>query len=287
MSRRLAAAAALLALAAGALAAVILGTHSSGSATTQTVTATGRRHSVADRHIVRPRPSRAQVPILMYHVVGIAPAGAAFPSLFVPPAELTAQVNWLAAHGFHAVTLQRLFAAWKGTRALPPKPVVLTFDDGYLSDYTAALPTLRRHHWPGVLNLAVKNLAPGDIEPWQVRKLIAAGWEIGAHTMSHVDLTTLDPARLRYEVAGSRAAIRHRFGVPVDAFCYPAGRYNAQVIAAVKAAGFLGATTENPGLARKSERFTLARIRIDPGDGVSGLIRKLRAGSALTQSPAL
>jgi peptidoglycan/xylan/chitin deacetylase (PgdA/CDA1 family) len=287
MSPRLAAVAALLALAAGALAAVIVGTHSSRSATTQTVTATGRRHAVADRRVPRPRPSTAQVPILMYHVIGVAPANAAFPSLFVPPAELAAQVSWLAAHGFHAVTLRRLYAGWQGTRALPPKPVVLTFDDGYLSDYTAALPTLRRHRWPGVLNLVLKNLAPGDIEPWQVRKLIAAGWEIGAHTLTHVDLTTLDPARLRHEVAGSRAVIRRRFGVPVDAFCYPAGRYNAQVVAAVKAAGFSVATTENPGLARKSEPFTLARIRIDPGDGVSGLIRKLRAGSALRQSPAL
>ena len=287
MPRRLAAVAALLALAAGALAAVILGTHSSRSATPQPVTATGRHDQVPHRRLTRPRPSKAQVPILMYHVIGVAPANAAFPSLFVPPAELAAQVSWLAAHGYHAVTLQRLFAGWKGTRALPPKPVVLTFDDGYLSDYTAALPTLRRHRWPGVLNLAVKNLAPGDIEPWQVRKLIAAGWEIGAHTISHVDLTTLDPARLRQEVAGSRAAIRRRFGVPVNAFCYPAGRYNAQVVAEVKAAGFTMATTENPGLARKSERFTLARIRIDPGDGVGGLIRKLRAGSALQQSPAL
>ena len=275
MARRLAALAALLAFAAAAVAAVVLGTRSSHSTPTQTVAA--RRHTTTARGPApRPRPSRAPVPILMYHVLGTAPSGAAYPSLFVPSADLAAQVGWLASHGYHAVTLGGLFDAWRGKRALPPKPIVLSFDDGYLSDYTVALPTLHRHAWPGVLNLLVKNLAPGDIQPWQVRRLIAAGWEVDAHTISHADLTTLDSARLRYEVSGSRAAIRRRFHVPVDFFCYPAGRYDAQVITAVKSAGFWGATTENPGLGRKTEPFTLARIRVDPGDGVAGLARKLR-----------
>jgi peptidoglycan/xylan/chitin deacetylase (PgdA/CDA1 family) len=224
----------------------------------------------------RAHPSAEPVPILMYHVLGTAPPGAPFPSLFVPAAELRAQVDWLAANGYHAVTLEQLFAGWRGTRPLPPKPVVLTFDDGYLSDYTVALPALRRHGWPGVLDLTSKNLRPGDISPSQVRALVAAGWEIAAHTISHVDLTTLDAARLRQETAGSRAQLRQRFHVPVDFFCYPAGRYDARVVAAVKAAGFLGATTENPGLGRPDDAFTLARIRVVPGEGALGLERQLQ-----------
>jgi peptidoglycan/xylan/chitin deacetylase (PgdA/CDA1 family) len=283
MARRLAALAALLAFAAAAAAAVVLATRSSHTTPAQTVAAP-RHTTTARRPPPRPRPSRAPVPILMYHVLGTAPAGAAYPSLFVPSADLEAQVGWLAGHGYHAVTLQRLFDAWRGTRALPPNPVVLSFDDGYLSDYAVALPTLRRHAWPGVLNLVLKNLGPGDIQPWQVRKLIAAGWEVDAHTISHADLTTLDPSRLRDEVSGSRAAIRRRFHVPVDFFCYPAGRYDAQVVTAVKAAGFWGATTENPGLGRKTEPFTLARIRVEPGDGVAGLARKLRQYGAASSA---
>lgn len=280
MGRRLAALAALLALAAGVGAAVVFGTRSSKPSPTRTVAVTTRARPV--RHTPPPprRPQRVPVPILMYHVLAAAPANATYPSLFVSPADLAAQVGWLAAHGYHAVTLQQMYAAWHGSAALPPKPVVLTFDDGYLSDYTVALPTLRRRHWPGVLDLVVKNLRQGDIQPWQVRALVAAGWEVAAHTITHADLTTLGPAQLRYEVAGSRAAIRQKFGRPVDFFCYPAGRYDPQVVAAVKAAGFQGATTENPGLGNPSEPFTLARIRVDPGDGAAGLARKLaRYGS--------
>jgi peptidoglycan/xylan/chitin deacetylase (PgdA/CDA1 family) len=231
----------------------------------------------------RGRASKEPVPILMYHVLAAASPNSVFPKLFVPPAQLAAQTDWLSAHGYEAITLRQLFTAWAGLRALPPRAIVLSFDDGYLSDYTAALPTLRRHHWPGVLDLAVRNLRQGDIEPWQVRRLIAAGWEIAAHTISHVDLTTLGPAQLRHQVAGSRSDLERMFGVPVDFFCYPFGRDDVRAIAAVKAAGFQGATTEDEGLARPSELFTLDRIAIEPRDGVQGLIEKLhRYGAATT-----
>jgi peptidoglycan/xylan/chitin deacetylase (PgdA/CDA1 family) len=222
-------------------------------------------------------PHDSPVPVLMYHVIASPPVGAVYPELWVSPADFAAQMDWLASHGYHAVTLARLFGYWRQGVALPPKPFVATFDDGYLSDFTVALPTLRKHGWVGVLNLVLKNLRTGDITPQQVRRLIEAGWELDAHTISHDDLTALDPSRLRYEVSGSRAELRHRFGQPVRFFCYPAGKYDATVIAAVRAAGFLGATTENPGLASRSEPFTLSRIRIANGEGAAQLARKLAA----------
>jgi peptidoglycan/xylan/chitin deacetylase (PgdA/CDA1 family) len=216
------------------------------------------------------------VPILMYHVVSAAPASAHYPDLYVRPGDFAAEMDWLARHGYHAVTLQRVYDAWTKGTDLPAHPVVVTFDDGYLSQYTRAFPVLRAHHWPGVLNLEVNFLQPvGGMRPWRVRKLIAAGWEIDAHTLTHPDLTTLDDARLWKEVDGSRVALRHMFHVPVDFFCYPAGRYNAHVIAAVKRAGFLGATTTNYGLARPPGLYTLDRIRINGSDGLRGFAAKL------------
>jgi peptidoglycan/xylan/chitin deacetylase (PgdA/CDA1 family) len=224
------------------------------------------------------RPHDAPVPILMYHVIAPSLAGAPFPDLYVKPADFRGQVGWLAAHGYHAVTLRRVYDYWRGIEALPRKPVVLTFDDGYRSDFTVALPTLRERGWPGVLDLEVRNLQPvWGTRPGEVRKLIAAGWEIDAHTMTHPDLTTVDPSELRYQVAGSRAAIRRMFHQPVDFFCYPSGRYDDAVVAAVRAAGFLGATTTNEGLARPSSLYTLDRVRVDGRDGVSGFAAKLRA----------
>ena len=218
------------------------------------------------------------MPILMYHVVTTAPANAPYPELYVSRADFAGQVAWLAAHGYHAVTLQRVFDSWRGAAQLPAKPVVLSFDDGYLSQVRNALPILRARHWPGVLNLEVRNLEPvWGIRPPGIRKLLAAGWELDAHTLTHPDLTKVGAAQLQEEVAGSRAAIRKRFHVPVNFFCYPAGRYDDTVVAAVKAAGFLGATTTNYGLARPSDLYTLARVRVSGTDGVKGLAAKLAA----------
>jgi peptidoglycan/xylan/chitin deacetylase (PgdA/CDA1 family) len=226
------------------------------------------------------KPDRRAVPVLMYHVMADPPASAPYPDLYIRRDELRAQVRWLAAAGYDAVTLGRVFDAWHGRATLPPRPIVLTFDDGYRSHVTAALPILAARHWPGVLNLDVSNLAP----PWGVgltgvRKLIAAGWAVDAHSLTHADLALASGATLTQEISGSRREILRLFGVLPRFFCYPAGRYDAEAVAAVKAAGYEGATTTEPGLARPDEPFTLERIRMDRGDGAAGLARKLaRAG---------
>jgi peptidoglycan/xylan/chitin deacetylase (PgdA/CDA1 family) len=237
----------------------------------------------APRAIAPPKPrvvhphNRA-VPILMYHVVGTAPPGAPFPSLYVRRADFAGQLAWLRAHGYHAVSLLRVYDYWVHGYALPERPVVLTFDDGYREDFTNVRPLLASRHWPGVLNLAVRNLLDRKLTVPQIRLMIRQGWEVDAHTINHLDLTTLSAPELRHEVAGSRQWIRLRFHVPVDFFCYPSGRYNSRVLAAVRSAGFLGATIESFGPASPRDGLlTLPRIRVDGSDGVSGFAAKLGA----------
>jgi peptidoglycan/xylan/chitin deacetylase (PgdA/CDA1 family) len=238
---------------------------------------TPRPHRV--RAPAKPRvvhPHNHPVPILMYHVIGNPPVGAPFPDLYVSRSDFAAQLGWLRAHGWHAVSLKRVYDYWERGYALPQKPVVLTFDDGYAEDFTTVRPLLATHHWPAVLNLAVRNLLDGKLTVPQIRLMIRQGWEIDAHTINHLDVTTLGPAQLRYEVAGSRRWIRRRFHVPVDFFCYPSGRYDTQAIDEVRAAGFLGGEIEGAGFASPRDGLlTLPRIRVSRTDGVSGLAAKL------------
>jgi peptidoglycan/xylan/chitin deacetylase (PgdA/CDA1 family) len=106
--------------------------------------------------------------------------------------------------------------------------------------------------------------------------MVDAGWELDSHTLTHPDLTTLPGAELKREVAGSRRRLQELFGVPVDFFCYPAGRYDDEAIAAVKSAGYAGATTTVEGVASPhDDRFELPRVRVDGSDGVAGLAAKL------------
>jgi peptidoglycan/xylan/chitin deacetylase (PgdA/CDA1 family) len=216
------------------------------------------------------------VPVLMYHVVADPRGDAPYPELFVNPGDFRRQMDWLARHGYRAVTLRAVWDHWHRGAPLPRRPVVVTFDDGYRSVIRSALPTMHERRWPGVLNLAVKNLhVRGGLNERQVRRLLRAGWELDAHSVSHPDLTSLGAAQLEHEVAGSRRELRRRFGVPVDFFCYPSGRYDRRVIAAVRRAGFLGATTTVEAFATPQRPFELSRVRVDRSDGVAGLAAKL------------
>jgi peptidoglycan/xylan/chitin deacetylase (PgdA/CDA1 family) len=211
----------------------------------------------------------------MYHVVSTPPAGAPYPQLWVPKSLFARQTLALRRAGYHAITLATAYRAWRRGGPLPDKPIVLSFDDGYASDSTHAEPLLRRLGWPGVLNLALHNLGKDGITSRQVRALIADGWEIDSHTLTHPDLTTLDDATLRHELTASRTEIQHRFGQPAAFFCYPAGRYVARVIAAVRAAGYRAALTEDEGMGVATDRFVLKRLRVGPDDTPAQLLSRL------------
>ena len=237
-------------------------------------TATARPQKPAVRH----GPRRTAVPILMYHLVNTPPPGTPNRELWVPTAAFRAQMQALHSAGYHGVTLDALLDNWQHRIALPPNPIVISFDDGYGSQVRNAMPILRSLGWPGVLNLEVKNLSiAGGITKAQVRRLIAAGWEIDAHTINHLDLTTLDPAAVRHEVGGSRAALRRDFHVPVDNFAYPAGRHNATAEAAVRAAGYRAAVTTEPGLAHMDgDRVTLPRVRVNGTDSAAAVLEAVQ-----------
>jgi peptidoglycan/xylan/chitin deacetylase (PgdA/CDA1 family) len=215
------------------------------------------------------------VPILEYHVLGEPEGEVPYPELYVSRPDFRHQLEWLDKHGYQAVTLEQVEEAWFEAGTLPPKPVVLSFDDGYRPQFTFALPQLRKHGWAGVLNLKAEG---SDLYESNVKAMIDAGWELAAHTINHSDLTTLDAAALEEEVAGSREILRREYGVPVKNFCYPAGQFDATVIAAVEAAGYVGATTEIPGYAESDAPYELARFEILGSSGVSGLEEDLASG---------
>jgi peptidoglycan/xylan/chitin deacetylase (PgdA/CDA1 family) len=232
--------------------------------------------------VQRPRvptgPRHAAVPILMYHVIAAAPRGAAYADLWVGPEAFAREIAALARAGYHATTLDAVWRAWHGHGSMPRHPIVVSFDDGYQSQSTRARLALDRHGWPGVLNLVVDNVGrAGGVSRGEVKAMMRDGWEIDAHTLTHVDLTTVDAARLSHEIAGSRAWLHRAFGVPADFFCYPAGRYDPVVEAAVRAAGYRGATTTTAGIAsRDTDRFALPRVRVTPEMTVADLLATLR-----------
>jgi peptidoglycan/xylan/chitin deacetylase (PgdA/CDA1 family) len=283
-ARRRRRAAGLLALTGVALAAVVVATRSGGtSKATRDAQGPGFQRGAApvpagtaNPRAARGQPGTVPVPILMYHVIAAPPAGAPFPGLYVSPGELAAQVQALKSAGWHAVTLDQVRAHWKqGAPLGPGKPIVLSFDNGYHSQYTQALPILRRLGWVGDENIQLTGLPPsqGGLDANQIRALVAGGWELDTQGFSHADLIALNAAQLHYEVAVSRKVLQQRFGVPVNWFCYPSGHYDSTVVAAVQAAGYSGSTSVVPGWAHPADDpYRLHRLRVLGGTTPGGLL---------------
>ncbi len=223
----------------------------------------------------------ASVPILMYHVIKAPPATAKFPGLYVPEEEFAEQMQALARAGYRAVTMDQLLANWTHGTPLPPgKPVVLSFDNGYLSQLTDAEPVLQRLGWVGVENLQLSGLPPsqGGLSRGQVAQLIADGWELDTQGVSHADLIAISPSQLRQQVFLAREELQHRYHVPVNWFCYPSGHYDQAVVEVVKAAGFVGSTTVVPGWAAPSQDpYRLPRLRVLGGTTGAELVGEIAA----------
>jgi peptidoglycan/xylan/chitin deacetylase (PgdA/CDA1 family) len=235
-------------------------------------------------------PGGEPVPILMYHVINPPPPGAKFPGLYVPPDEFAAQMRALAGAGFHAVTMDQVLASWAHGAPLPAgKPIVVSFDNGYQSQLTRALPVLRGLGWVGVENIQLTGLPPsqGGLSEAQVSELVSAGWELDTQGISHADLIALGASALREQVALAREELKRRYGVPVNWFCYPSGHYNATVIAEVKAAGYVGSTTVVPGWAAPGEdRYRLPRLRVLGGTSPQALLDQIAAVRSNPSPPA-
>jgi peptidoglycan/xylan/chitin deacetylase (PgdA/CDA1 family) len=282
-----------LVMVAGVVAALVLGfAFGSGSRSSKrTPTLSGRPSTgAAPGSGGASRPGSATVPILAYHVINVPPSqSTGTPGLYVPAAEFASQMDALKATGWHAVTLDQLQAYWtRGVALGPGKPIVITFDNGYASQYTNAAPVLRRLGWAGVENLQVNGLPPaeGGLSDAQLRSLIAAGWELDTQGVSHADPITLDAGQLRYEVTAARQMLHGRYGVPVNWFSYPDGHYDATVIAAVRAAGFTGSSTVIPGWASpQQDRFRLPRLQVPAGTSPTALLSQIAAAEGDAPAP--
>jgi peptidoglycan/xylan/chitin deacetylase (PgdA/CDA1 family) len=224
--------------------------------------------------------SVVKLPTLMFHHVGEPPPGAdeIRVGLTVSGADFEAMMAYLKEAGYHPVTQTQLFQALFEGVPLPEKPVMLTFDDGYLDNYQVAVPALQKYGFPATFYVITDKIGTSEYMTWeQVMELDREGMDIGSHTSSHLDLTTLSAADLQHELGDSGAAISSRLGHPVYWLCYPAGEYDADVINYSRAAGYLLAVTTEPGEQQSSDSpFEIMRYRVRSDTGLEGFKELVR-----------
>jgi peptidoglycan/xylan/chitin deacetylase (PgdA/CDA1 family) len=179
------------------------------------------------------------------------------------------------------VTPQDVVAYLDGSRGLPSKPIVLSFDDGYADFYTTAVPILRSHDFVAVDYVVSGFIGqPGYMSAAQIVSAQGAGFEIGAHTVGHVNLTRQSADGLRYQLTASKDALERLLGHPVLSFCYPYGKFGARESAAVAAAGYQSATTTYGGSFRTlAGRYAWNRLRVGGGESLSQFAFSVQADS--------
>jgi peptidoglycan/xylan/chitin deacetylase (PgdA/CDA1 family) len=212
------------------------------------------------------------VPILMYHAVSPDPKPETR-QLSVSPAQFAEQMELLADRGCTPLTTAELAGIWRGGgRALPDRPVLITFDDGYEGVHTHALPSLAKHGFVSTLFVSTGWLrgaydTGGGLDAmldWpQVRALAGQGMEIGGHSHTHPQLDQLDDADLELELLRCREIVTGELGRAPVSFAYPYGHSDRRVRQAVRAAGFAQSLAVGNALARRPQGpYALRRVTV-------------------------
>ncbi len=249
----------------------------------------GMRRSVDRKRWLR---ITRRVPILMYH--GFGASGEEASRYVIPGRAFARQMRVLALLRRRPIAFGELVRGMREGRLPPRGAVVITIDDGYRDNLEVAHPVLSRHGFGATLFLVSRKLAVGNdwdegpplgerptLSAGQARELHAAGHEIGAHTRHHCSLPEVDEATQREEIEGSKRELEAALGAPVATFAYPYGARDERAIAATGAAGFDGACTTHPELARYDEDpLRLPRLEIRGTDSLRVFLRKLWCGGA-------
>ncbi len=199
------------------------------------------------RHLVPPSPrdgggtGSTVAPILIFHSIRPYTESdtAAARRYIATPETLEEELAYLRDHGYTSITLDDLVDAITKDHPLPPRPVVLSFDDDWESQYTDALPLLQKYGFTATFYIWVAAVGKRHHMTWdEIRALSAAGMQIGCHSMTHPYLTRVaKDAALRWEIFGAKRIIEDRVGVRVTSFAYPFGQYDERVVEMVKRVG--------------------------------------------------
>lgn len=224
------------------------------------------------------------IPILLYHHVEVPPPTGWARVLYVSPRHFARQMRLLHLAGYRGLSMRDLDPYLSGERS--GKVFGITFDDGYVDNVEHALPVLQRFGFTATC-YAVSGL-PGGVNSWdldngappsplidvaQMKRWVAGGMEIGAHTRHHVDLCKCDAATAQSEITGSKADLEQALGVEVGSFCYPFGEHRDEHVEMARLAGYRTATTIVPGRASVADdRMKLPRISVRQGTNLIGAL---------------
>ncbi len=220
-------------------------------------------------------------PVLMYHGVEATHRKGWPKSLIMPTAQFEEQLKYLTEQGYKIVTVETLAKRLENNESVD-KYIALSFDDGYKNNLEIAIPIMQKYKAKGSFFVVNRLMGKNDyMDEADIKKLIAAGMELGSHTYSHNPLADIEDKYLVWETDTSRYWLKKKFdGYIVRTLAYPNGSYNKRVIEAAQKYGFYRALTGHIGLntaaTYKKAPMEMYRVTIaDDGKGLVGLKERL------------
>ncbi len=202
------------------------------------------------------------VPVLMYHRID---TNGEESRLSVAPKSFERQMDFLKQRNYQFLTLGEYIDLLKSGKKPEKKSVVITFDDGYADNYTAAYPVLKKYGIPATIFVVVDWVGKKGMISWpQLEELSNSVLiEIANHSLTHRELQKLDTKEVVREIKESKHILESRLGKRVDHFCYPCGFFNSLVKETLKTVGYKGACATHPGKEiALDDVFAIRRIRI-------------------------
>jgi peptidoglycan/xylan/chitin deacetylase (PgdA/CDA1 family) len=222
--------------------------------------------------------SRSHVPVLCYHQIRKATSAdsASDRAYIVSPSVLDKQLQALADAGYTTISGEDYVAHMARGAKLPPKPILLTFDDASAGQYTRALPLLKKHRFKATFFVMTVVLGkPGWMTRGQVRALDRAGMTIGAHTYDHKAVPQYTQADFKTQFIEPGRALRRIVGHKVELFAYPFGSYSAAAIQPMFSAGYRAAFQLADKLDKAHPLWSIRRIIVPELTGKQ-LLREIR-----------
>jgi peptidoglycan/xylan/chitin deacetylase (PgdA/CDA1 family) len=224
----------------------------------------------------------AVVPILVYHSVREYLPGdtKAARGYITTPRDFEAELRFLRQRGFVSIGFDDLASHVRRGTPLPTPSVIISFDDGWETQYTNALPLLRRFGFKATFFIITRAIDGRNfMSLGQLRELVNEGMWIGSHGVSHARLSTFqEPADLRREIVTSKSILERDLGIPITTFAYPYGMYLPRIASLVEKAGYTSARSTRPGLRHgAADLFTLsALIDVNSVDGLCADIQAVQ-----------
>jgi peptidoglycan/xylan/chitin deacetylase (PgdA/CDA1 family) len=215
------------------------------------------------------------IPILMYHSIELMPKSTVMRSLHVSPNNFKFQMQLLNFLGYKGLSISELKPYLNGEKF--GKVVGITFDDGYQNNLINAAPELIKYNFSATCYIVADKIAESNnwdlkegvtqrplMSEYEINEWLSLGMDIGAHSRTHVDLTSISKQKAQEEIIICKTDLEKKFKVPVNDFCYPFGRYDDFISNIVKDAGYETATTMKRGrVDAKSNIFKLPRVPVN------------------------